>query len=207
MAARSATRSARRLALLASTALLSTAMWLTAAGPTFACSCVGSQPMATYATAEYAVFSGTTGPSDARGVPVRVAQWFSGPGPAPIVWLAASSFGDGASCGTSKPAAGTEWIWVTWLPEDGGDPATGLCNPHGELGTPEGDALLADATTTFGGVAPPGTTATDPPATAPEPPNVSPDAAFPILVGTLGLGLVVLLGVVVVAGRRTRKDP
>ena len=204
MAVLSAPRSVSRLALLVAVASLSAALWLTAAGPTFACSCVQPGPIGTYKTVDNAIFSGTAGPSDARGVPVRVAQWFWGAGSAPIVYLSASSFGDGASCGTNKPTAGTDWIWVTWLPEGGGDPSSGLCNPHAQLGTPEGDALLADATTTFGGVAPPGTSETDPPGNAPEPPPDSSGAAGPILLATVGLGVVVLLGAVVVARRRSR---
>ncbi len=137
---------ARRLASLLSLAFLSTALWLTSAGPTFACSCAQPEPMAAYATADYAIFAGTAGPSDARGVPVRVAQWFSGKGAAPLVYLSAQSFTGEASCGISLPPAGTNWIWVTFLADGGRDPSTGLCNPHGQLGTPEGDALLAEAT-------------------------------------------------------------
>ncbi len=187
--------------LLLLVASLSTALWLTIAGPTFACSCMEGQPMAAYATSDHAIFSGTTGPSDARGVPVRVARWFSGPGAAPIVYLGASSFGDGASCGTSVPPAGSEWIWVTFLPEDGGDPVAGLCSPHAQLGTVEGDAMLADAASTYGGIAPPGTTPTDPPAAAPQSP-VAAELGVPIVLATVGLGLAVLLGAVVVARRR-----
>jgi hypothetical protein len=204
-------RSAHRLGLLILAASLSTPLWLTVAGPTFACSCVQAQPMAAYQTAENAIFSGTTGPSDARGVPVRVATWFWGKGAAPIVYLAKSSFGDSAACGTSAPPAGTEWIWVTYLPEGGGDPSTGLCSPHGQLGTPDGDSLLADATTTFGGAAPPGAVASDPPgAAASDPPATAPEtplpreAGPPIVLLTVGLGFLVLLGVVVLAQRRPR---
>jgi hypothetical protein len=212
VAAPPARRSARRTSLLALVALLSTGLWLTAAGPTFACSCVAPEPLAAYSTTDYAIFSGTTGPSDARGVPVRVENWFSGPGPAPIVYLAASSFGDSASCGTNLPAAGTDWIWVAYLPEDGGDPGTGLCNPHAQLGTPEGDAMLADAISTFGGgpttdppaaaTDPPGTTATDPPTTVREEPVAAVDSGVLIVVATVGLAVVVLLGAVLIARRR-----
>jgi hypothetical protein len=206
MAAPSARRSARRTGLLVSIASLLTALWLTTAGPSFACSCVGPQPMATYAGADHAIFSGAAGPSDARGVPVRVALWFSGPGAAPIVYLAEDSFGDEAGCGTNVPRAGTEWIWVTFLPEGGGDPITGLCSPHGQLGTPEGDTMLADATATFGGIAPPGTTATDPPEAAPPTPLVPAEAGTPIVLATVGLGLTVLLAAVFIARRRLRVD-
>ena len=83
-----ATRAAR-VAILLVASSLTAALWLTAARPAFACSCVAPQPMAAYAKADNAVFAGTAGPSEARGVPVRVRTWFSGPGPAPIVYLAA----------------------------------------------------------------------------------------------------------------------
>ncbi len=213
MAPHPAHGSARRLTLLASVAFLSIALWLLAAGPTVACSCVQPQPMAAYGTGDNVVFSGTAGPRDARGVPVRVATWFSGRGPAPVVYLAASSFGDGSACGTGLPAAGTDWIWVAFLPEGGGDPVTGLCEPHGQLGTPEGDAMLADAVATYGGApatGPPGavsespaSSATAPPAGAPTSPAASSDPGLPILLGTIGLGLAVLLVAVVIARRRT----
>jgi len=200
---------ARRLASLVSIAFLSSLLWLTTAAPTFACSCVQPEPMAAYATADNAVFSGTAGPSDARGVPVRVGQWFSGPGAAAIVYLSADSFSGESSCGTGAPAAGTEWIWVTFVGERG-DLMTGLCNPHGQLGTPEGDALLADATKTFGGIAPPGATATDPPAAAPETPAETPpvgsELGGAIVLGTVGLAGALLLGVVLFARRRVDTD-
>jgi hypothetical protein len=197
-------RYTRRLASLVSIAFLSSLLWLTAAAPTFACSCVQPQPMAAYATADNAVFSGTAGPSDARGVPVRVGQWFSGRGAAAIVYLSASSFSGESSCGTSAPAAGTQWIWVTFVGEQA-DFMTGLCDPHGELGTPEGDALLADATKTFGGVAPPGATESDPPEAAQTPPETPPartELGGAIVLGTVGLAGALLLGVVLVARRR-----
>ncbi len=202
-------RYTRRLASLVSVAFLSSLLWLTAAAPTFACSCVQPEPMAAYATADNAVFSGTAGPSDARGVPVRVAQWFSGPGAAAIVYLSAGSFSGESSCGTSAPAAGTQWIWVTFVGERG-DLMTGLCNPHGQLGTPEGDALLADATTTFGGVTPPGATESDPPEAAPQTPPETPpvqaELGGAIVLGTVGLGGALLLGVVLLARRRVATD-
>ena len=205
---------ARRLASLLSVSFLATALWLTAAGPTFACSCMAPQPMAFYATEDAAVFSGTTGPKDNRGVPVRVATWFSGEGAAPIVYLSSNSFGDGAGCGTNVPPAGMDMIWVTYLPEEGGDPVSGLCSPHAQLGTPEGDAMLKDALATFGGVVPhggtptdpPGAPATDPPASSPERPAVAPEDGVPILLGTVGLALALLFGVVLLARRQARPD-
>jgi len=192
----------RRLGLIATLPILTTAVWLSAAGPTFACSCVAPGPMADYDGDENAVFSGIAGQLDARGVPVQVTTWYHGRGAAPLVYLAKSSFGDSAGCGATAPAAGTGWIWVTWLPEDGGDPGTGLCNPSAQLGTPEGNAMVADATATFGGAPPPGAEV-DPPDAAPRP-TVPPDAAVAVLVGTLAIGVVLFVLVVVLARRRSR---
>ena len=102
----------RRIALLTALPVLTSAVWLLAAGTTVACSCVAAGPMATYATTDFAVFSGTAGPKDARGVPVRVVTWYSGDGASPMVYLSATSFGDSAACGTNAPPPGTSWIWV-----------------------------------------------------------------------------------------------
>src|SRR4030095_10633071 len=52
-----------------------------------------SGPMQEYATPDNAIFSGTAGILEARGVPVEVDTWFAGKGAAPVVYLAASSFG------------------------------------------------------------------------------------------------------------------
>ena len=190
----------RRVGLLTTLPLLTTAVWLMAAGPTVACSCAMPGPMQEYATPDNAIFSGTAGIKDARGVPVEVATWYSGRGAAPVVYLAASSFGDGSSCGTTAPTPGTSWIWVTWL-GDGGDPVTGLCSPAAQLGTPEGDAMVAEATRTFGGT--PYAQATDPPGPAPSP--LVPEGSEPaIVVGTIGLGLAIFAGAVLLARRRSR---
>jgi hypothetical protein len=189
----------RRISLLTTLPALTTAVWLMAAGPTVACSCMAPGPIETYATAENAIFSGTAGPRDALGVPVRVATWFSGEGAAPMVYLAASSFGDSASCGTAEPPPGSAWLWVAYRSE--GELYAGLCSPHGQLGTPEGDALLAEATKAYGGVA-----LSDPS----EPPEAAPSAPVPaemapvILAGTIGIGVVMFVGVALLARRRNR---
>ena len=192
----------RRIGLVAALPILTTAVWLSAAGLTFACSCAAPGPMAEYDGAGNAVFSGTAGPLDGRGVPVRVATWYHGAGAAPLVYLAKAGFGDSASCGTTVPTAGTSWIWVTWLPEGGGDPQSGLCSPSAQLGTPEGDAMVADATATFGG-APPDGAELDPPG-AVTGPTVPADAAVPVLVATLAVGVALLVVVAALARRRTR---
>lgn len=191
----------RRLAIVVFAVALSSAVWLAAAGPTVACSCAMPGSLAEYDTPTNAIFSGSAGPLDARGVPVRVEMWYSGTGAAPIVYLARQSFGDGAACGINPPIAGTRSIWVTWVPEGGGDPTTGLCSPHADIGTPDGDAMVKEATALFGGTAPPGTS-TDPPE-ATSTPIVPVDAGGPIVLLTVGLGLGVFLVAVLLARRRS----
>ena len=127
---------------------------LTTPRPVGACSCVPFGSMKDYAKPENAVFTGTAGVRERRGVPVAVDRWMWGIGGAPVVWLASSSFGDSAACGTEPPQPGTAWIWVAWRPENG-DFATGLCSPSGNLATGEGRALLADALSVFNAVSPP----------------------------------------------------
>jgi len=191
----------RRIGLLTTLPVLTTAIWLLAAGPTVACSCAMPGSLREFATPDNAIFSGMAGPQDARGVPVEVDTWFVGTGAAPLVYLAASSFGDGASCGTSAPPAGTAWIWVTWLGEGRGDPVAGLCSPHARLGTPEGNAMLAEATTTFGGTS--FAEATGPPEAAPSPPV--PRGMEPVIVvGTVGLGVAIFGLAALFARRRSR---
>jgi hypothetical protein len=140
-------------------------------------------------------------------VPVRIETWFSGPNPAAVVYLSAQSFGDSAGCGTNAPPAGTKWIWVAYV-SPGNDPTTGLCSPHAQLGSPEGDKLLADAVATFQGAPPPGASdppePSNPPEAAPQPQPVAAELGIPIAIGTLALGLLVLTGAVVIARRRSR---
>jgi hypothetical protein len=192
----------RRAAIAAALPFLTVTLWLTAAGPAFACSCVMPGPMSEYASSDAAVFSGTAGPLDARGVPVRVSTWYHGDAAAPLVYLAKASFGQESSCGTKPPANGSSWIWVAYLSPEGGDYGTGLCSPSAQLGTPEGAAMVADAAATFGGAPPPGAQ-TGPPEAAPTPP-LSPDQAPLILAATIALGLVVLGVVAMLAVRRPK---
>jgi hypothetical protein len=141
----------RMLTLVVGTTLAMTVQ-MAVPGTTLACSCMAPQPMAAYAgDPNQVIFSGTVQPIEARGVPVLVSQWFQGPGAAAVVGLDPSGFnGDGASCGISVFPAGTEWIFVAWRQETG-ELVVNLCSPHAMLSTPEGQAMLADAVTTFGG--------------------------------------------------------
>jgi hypothetical protein len=210
--ARSGPRAGRRAGALLGTAFLAAfGFLLGSAVPVVACSCAMPGPLAEAATADQAVFSGTAGLRQERGVPVEVERWFWGRGAAPVVWLAARSFGDGASCGIDTPPPGSRWIWLTWLPDDGGDPLAGLCSPHAMLDTPEGEAMLAEAIAAFSDRAPPSqpaepTPEAPPPTAGPFDPAVADRDATVIAIGAAvtlaSLGL--FGGLVLLARRQSR---
>lgn len=177
--------------------------------PVAACSCAAPGSLRESATAEQAIFSGTAGERQRRGVPVQVDRWFWGQGAAPVVWLAESSFGDGASCGTTPPAQGSRWLWIAWRPGNNGDFGTGLCSPAYDLGTPEGQAVFAEAVTVFTGVAPPTPTVVTAaesidPATTPDPAAAARDQAAVTIIGGLLVGSLALFGALIVVARRSR---
>lgn len=197
-----------RAALLLAVALVAAiGGLLTTPRPVGACSCAPFGTMREYARAENAVFTGTAGVRERRGVPVAVDRWMWGIGAAPVVWLAATSFGDGAACGTQAPQPGTAWIWVAWRPEDG-DFATGLCSPAGNLATAEGRALLADALSVFSAVPPPELTPTpgggNLPTAAPEPVANARDMTGLAIGGILAAMAVALFGGLALVARRSR---
>lgn len=181
--------------------------------PVAACSCAMPGSLKESATVEQAIFSGTAGGHERRGVPVQVDRWFWGQGAAPVVWLAESSFGDGASCGTTPPAEGSRWLWIAWRPGNNGDFGTGLCSPAHDLGTPEGQAVFAEAVALFNGVAPPtpaaATAETIDPPTAPDPAAAARDQAAITIIGGLLVGSLALFGALILIARRSRSgtDP
>lgn len=178
--------------------------------PVAACSCAPPSSLKESATAEQAIFSGTAGGHERRGVPVQVDRWFWGQGAAPVVWLAESSFGDGAACGTTPPAEGSRWLWIAWKSGNNGDFGTGLCSPAHDLGTPEGQTVFKEAVAVFNGVAPPiategvGGRETVEPATTPDPAAAARDQALITIIGGLLLGSVVMFGSLVLIARRSR---
>jgi hypothetical protein len=179
------------------------------ARPVAACSCAGFQSMKDHANADNAVFTGTAGVMEVRGVPVEVDQWLWGMGAAPVVWLTANSFGDGASCGDTPPTPGTRWIWVAWLPGNNGDFGTGLCSPHQRLDSPEGQAMLDEAVALFGVTEPPGGSTPEPTIAAPAPAPTAPTEAAGIptvalVGGGVTLATVALFGGLVLVARRSR---
>lgn len=210
------TRSGPRAVILLAILLAASGILLATARPVRACSCASFTSMKDYATADTAVFTGTAGARDRRGVPVSVDRWYWGRGAAPVVWLAASSFGDGSSCGTNPPPVGSAWIWVTWLPPDGVDPATGLCSPSGDLSTPEGQKLLAEAETVFEAVLPSATSGSSTPpgrpstlaptaTTAPDPAAIARErAGLTIAVSLVAVVLILFVGLTLLARRSNR---
>jgi hypothetical protein len=193
--------------------MVSFAAVMTTPRPVVACSCVGFTSWKEAVTPETAVFAGTAGPREARGVPVRVERWFQGKGAAPTVWLAGGSFngipGISNSCGIDPPPAGSSWLWVAY-PGEGGDFGTGLCSPAVDLATPEGQAVLKEADALFGGEAPiipdptPGTTPDAGPAT-PGPADIARDQTAIGVLAALLLGSLALFGGVALAARRSSR--
>lgn len=183
--------------------------FLAMALPVAACSCMGPEPMAAYAgSPERVIFSGTVQGPDARGNPVVVTRWFQGEGAAGIVWIKGEWGGDGASCGTTMPPAGTEWIFVASRFE--GELGVNLCTPHAAVASEAGAAMLADAIATFGdgGGAPPGES---PPPEAPAQPEHSEAAAVdPVpIAATVGIvaGVGLVAGFFLVARARRPEGP
>lgn len=193
-----------RAAALTIAAALSFGVLLATAVPAVACSCMGPQPMAAYAgDADQAIFTGVVQAPDARGVPVRVTRWFQGVSADPLVWLDGGGFGgDGGSCGTPLPTAGTEWIFVAYRTETR-ELGVNLCTPHAAASNATGRAMFADAVATFGqGVV-------IDPVPAPSPPT-RPAASdglplpLPVLVGAVVavLALAASLALLLTRGRR-----
>ena len=201
-----------RIAPVVFGAIVAIGISLSYATPVAACSCVGPQPMAAYrGDPNQTIFTGIVQSPDAKGVPVNVTRWFQGGAADAIVWLDASGFGgDGASCGTPLPPAGTEWIFVSYRTETGGL-GVNLCTPHAPASAADGQALFADAVATFGAgrvITP----ATEPPATTP---NTTPAASegLPLPLPVLMTGAVVILTVIaglaflLTRGRRDQGRP
>jgi hypothetical protein len=183
---------------------------LAAARPVVACSCAVGQTLKEFATADNAIFTGTAGIGEARGVPVAVDRWLWGPNGAPQIWLSASSFGNSSSCSTNAPPPGTQWLWVTWLSREDGSFGSGLCAPAFDLATPEGKAKLAEALTVFESVVPPAPSAEPTmdaplsPAATPDPIATTRDGAAATILGGLLIGSVALFGGLILVARRSR---
>jgi hypothetical protein len=152
-----------------------------------ACSCAG--PPGSLAevvradAGQVAIVVGTVGVPLRDRTPVAVDSWFHGASPAEVVWLSGGTEMV-SSCDISmKP--GERRLLVLFGTDDGLYSAN-TCAPGGVVGTPDGDALLREATRTFGG---------QPPATAePEAPPAQGSSA------SVSAGLLWILAAIAVAG-------
>ncbi len=185
-----------------------------AVAPAMACSCaMFDNPMREAAKEpRNAVFSGVVGVPTPEGVPVGLTRWFKGSPPAAVVLLDSRGFEDpnGGMCGTNRPPAGSEWIFIGWLNERARFDVN-LCSVQADLATPEGQTLLKDAAAVFGPTEPI-PVATAPPAVAtpvagatPAPTGVGTDQP------TIPAGLMLMLGgaglLVLLAGAARRLRP
>jgi hypothetical protein len=196
--------------LIAIAALVSFGAVLTTPRVVVACSCVGFASLKEAVGPESALFTGTAGKRQERGVPVEIQRWFWGRGSAPIVWLSGDSFGDGAACGINEPPPGSSWLWLA-SPADDGTFGTGICSPSWRLDTPEGQAMLAEAVTLFGPdsevePATPVPTSDAPlPTAEPGPADVARDRTAVTILIALLLGSAALFGGLLIVARRSSR--
>jgi MYXO-CTERM domain-containing protein len=170
-------------------------------GRSLACSCIPPVPIgqAVAQSPELAVFVGTVTalqPDATTGgglATIEVEGTFRGPALPPAI-LARS--GNGADCGL--PMSVGERRLFTARVDEQGTWSPGICDPQVLLGTPEGDAALAEAEAAFGSLQP---TAGPPPLTNPEAASDGPDL---VVVGIVAAGLLLVLvgGALLVRRRR-----
>lgn len=176
-------------------------------GRSVACSCM---PAVSFAEAvaqspDLAVFVGTVTalqPDAAAGgglATIEVEGMFRGPALPPAI-IARS--GNGADCGLMM-TVGERRLFTARVDEQG-TWSPGICDPQALLGTPEGDAALAEAEAAFGPLQP---TASAPPLTSPEAPEASPDPVVAAVFAVGGLLLAVVVAGVVIALVRRRRAP
>ena len=192
----------RRIAPPLLAGLLAVCLAFGLAGPCAACSCVAPVSLAEAAARSpgLAVFVGRVVALDENGgmggvATVQVEGRFRGPLLPAVI---GARHGGGGDCSIGM-AVGERRLFTARL-DEGGTWYPVLCDPQGTLGTPEGDALLAEATRTFGPIQPVGG-----PPVAPSPggPDLVVIAAAAAIV--LVIGLVLVVGVTAVA-RRSRRE-
>lgn len=169
-----------------------------------ACSCAWPPPSLAEVAArdQVSVIVGTVGQSLPDRTAIGVETWFHGAFPADVVWLTGGT--NMASSCDLPLAVGQRWVLVLnggpAAPGAGGLYSAGSCDPHGELGTPQGNAVLADVIATFGSGESP-----DPPEAEPPPPiDVSRwlGGGLVWVAAASGTGVLVLAAIVLAARRR-----
>jgi hypothetical protein len=138
-------------AIIISAGLLTS--WLALPRTVAACSCATSSLVEFAKYEGSVVFSGLVGPRDPIGLQVAVDRWFAGRGIAPLVHLDPAYLDrDSAGCGVPAPPAGSRWLFGGSRQPGSDLISISLCSPQGDLATPEGQTLLADAVSAFPGV-------------------------------------------------------
>ncbi len=170
-----------------------------------ACDCVIPQ-LAHYVGRQDAVIvSGTVGARQGNLIQLAVETWYHGAQPRGGLWLVPADSRHGGmtafnTCGLGLVAGERWFLAMSGKPSEPLSPS--ICSPGGQLGSPEGDELVARAEEIFGGGL--------------APPSAAPEAALPqpfdltsldgVAMAWLGAGVaaaVVILGLaIVVAGRR-----
>lgn len=136
-----------------------------------------------------AVFVGRAIARTGDAVTFGVERWYAGPGAAPIIQV---MVGQGGTCGLDVQAG--DHLVLTASRDENGRFNPSICSPYARVGSPEANALLAEAEATFG----PGRAFVDDPDPAPAPagPSWVPLAAIGAAGATLGalaLAAIVLL--------------
>jgi hypothetical protein len=189
--------------VVAAAPILALLVAFASAPPALACRCAPVEPMAAIGgDPSRAVVVGGIVSADDRGVSVLVESWLSGAGAGPMVTLRPDGFTGGeAGCGAERPPIGSRWILVLFDWRPGGSGLVNACTPHGDLATPAGQAMLAEAVAAFG----PGSAAPGPSAAPGVPEPGASDGIDPLPFGAAGAILALAaLGVVRVALRRAR---
>lgn len=130
----------------------------------YACSCAMQDDPVGAAAADpaSAIFTGIVQPPTDVATTVLLTRWFKGNPGGPAVGLDNRGFEDpfGGMCGTARPPAGSEWIFVAGINERGLFDVS-LCTPHASLAEPTGQEMLEHAIDLLGPgtVTPPGATA------------------------------------------------
>ncbi|CAN5556489.1 hypothetical protein BH23CHL6_BH23CHL6_13270 [soil metagenome] len=135
-----------------------------------ACSCAGPPPplaeIVRENQAQVAIVAGTVGAALPERTPVAVDSWFHGANPTNVVWLAGGTQMMSSCDITMSP--GERRLFVLYAQGDGVYSAN-MCSPGGLIGAPDGDALMLEAASTFGGQPPPSAEPEAPPAAEPSP--------------------------------------
>lgn len=181
--------------------------------PVTACSCVPPDMILDGAAADptTSVFTAVVGPSLGTETSLSVTRWFQGGGPGLAFLVLDVHVGDGASCGTSTPPAGREYLFA--MPLEGNRGGLSSCSLMADPTTPEGRAMLARAME-LGPAVVPSAAGTDPPDLT-EPPadildpgplrdglSVSVLGAVAPLAVAIAFGIGLVAGLVVILRRR-----